>query len=612
MNSQERRVIQLIFIVVGLIYIGRLFVLQILDSRYKIEAEINAVEKVIDYPNRGLIYDRKGKLLVYNTPVFDITVILRELKIEDTLAFCSKFEITPDSLKGIILNLKKDRGYSRNKPMPLFKQLSTQDLGKIQNFIVDYPGLYVQARFVRSYPHKSLANALGYIAEISPAKLEHQEGNYYRQGDYIGFSGLEKSYENELRGRRGVHYVMKDVRGVQKGAYRAGAYDTTSITGENLLSTIDLDLQQYGELLMQNKIGSIVAIEPSTGEVLAFVSTPSYDPALLSGRLYSANFSKLNNDPMKPLFNRALMAMYPPGSIFKLAQALTGLQLGVITERSQFPCDKSLVNCHDHPNPVDLRGSIQWSCNPYYFMTFKRIIERNVSPNKYKDSELGFDEWRRNIVSMGFGERIGIDLPDVKRGNIPSNAYYDRIYGDLRWKFSTIYSLGIGQGEVGVVPIQMANFVAMIANRGYYYMPHLIRSIGKEGRTLPQYKQKIQTTINPKHFIPVIDGMELVVQAGTAAWTRAKKGTLTMCGKTGTAENPHGDDHSVYIAFAPKDNPKIAIAVFVENAGFGAMTAAPIASLMVQKYINGEVESKYMEEYVIKKDLMYKYDSYKK
>jgi len=611
MNSQQRRVIQLIFIITGLIFVSRLFVLQILDSRYKIEAEINAVEKIIDYPNRGLIYDRKGKLLVYNTPVFDITVILREFKVSDTLAFCTKFGITPDSLKGIIKNLKKDRGYSRNKPMPLFKQLSTEDFGRIQNFLVDYPGLYVQARSVRSYSHKSLANALGYIAEISPAKLEKQTDKYYRQGDYIGFSGLEQSYEKELRGRRGIRFVMKDVRGVLKGSYRDGAYDTTAIAGENLLSTIDLALQEYGELLMQNKIGSIVAIEPSTGEVLAFVSAPSYDPSVLSGRKYSANYSKLNNDPLKPLFNRALMAMYPPGSIFKLAQALTGLQLGVISERSIFPCDKSLVNCHDHPNPCDLRSSIQWSCNPYYFMTFKKIINRDLSTNKYKDSELGFDEWRRNIMSMGFGDRIGIDLPDVKKGTIPSNAYYDRVYGDMRWKFSTIYSLGIGQGEIGIVPIQMANFVAMIANRGYYYTPHLVRSIGKDGKTLPQYKVKNFTTINPKHFKPVIDGMELVVQAGTAAWTRSKD-TLTMCGKTGTAENPHGDDHSVYIAFAPKDNPKIAIAVFVENAGFGAMTAAPIASLMIQKYLKGSVSNIYMEDYVIKKDLTYKYGSYKK
>jgi penicillin-binding protein 2 len=612
MNSIQKQVIQIVFVLVGLIYVGRLFVLQILDSRYKIEAEMNAVVKMIEYPNRGLVYDRKGKLLVYNIPVFDITVVMREFKLKDTLTFCNKFGLTPDSLRTIIVNMKKDIGYSRNKPMPLFKQLSTEDFAKVQNYLVDYPGLSIQARSVRAYPHKSLANALGYIAEISPAKLEKQTDGYYRQGDYIGFSGLEQFYEKELRGQRGVHYVMKDVRGVLKGAYRNGQYDTTAMMGENLLCTIDLDLQQYAEQLMANKVGSVVAIEPSTGEILAFVSSPSYDPSLLAGRQYSKNYGRLVRDPMKPLFNRALMAMYPPGSIFKLAQGLTALQLGLINERTQFPCDKSLVNCHAHPNPTDLRGSIQWSCNPYYFMTFKKIIERGLSTNKYKDSELGFDEWRRNVVSMGFGTRIGIDLPDCKKGNIPSNAYYDKIYGDLRWKFSTIYSLGIGQGEVGVIPIQMANFAALIANKGYYYTPHLVRSIGKDNKTKQEYYTKNFSTIDPRHYGPIIDGMALVAQSGTAAWTRSRGDSLIMCGKTGTAENPHGDDHSVYIAFAPKDNPKIAIAVFVENAGFGAMTSAPIASLLMQKYITGKISNKYMEEYILKKDLSGKYNSYKK
>ncbi|HSZ71697.1 MAG TPA: penicillin-binding transpeptidase domain-containing protein [Cytophagaceae bacterium] len=610
MNSIQRKVIQFVFVFVGLTYVVRLFVLQILDSRYKLEAEINAVEKIIDYPNRGLIYDRKGKLLVFNTPVFDITVILREFKLADTSDFCHKFGITPDSLKGIVADLKKDRGYSRNKPMPLFKQLSNEDFGKIQNFLSDYPGLYVQARSVRSYPHKSLANALGYIGEISRTSLEKQTNDYYHQGDYIGLSGLEQSYEEQLRGQRGVRFVMKDVRGVQKGHYRGGEYDTTAVAGENLVSTIDLELQEYGELLMQHKIGSIVAIEPSTGEILAFVSAPSYDPALLSGRLYSANYGRILMDPLKPLFNRPLMAQYPPGSIFKLAQALTGLQLGVITERTQFSCDKSLVNCHEHPSPTDLRSSIQWSCNPYYFLTFKKIINQDLSTNKFKDTEMGFDMWRPNILSMGFGSKLDVDLPNVKGGNIPSNQYYDKIYGDMHWKFSTIYSLGIGQGEISIIPIQMANFAAMIANRGYFYTPHLVRSIGQQKRTLEKYKVRHQTTIHPKYFKPIVDGMEQVVQAGTAAWTRSRD-SVVICGKTGTAENPHGDDHSVFIAFAPKENPKIAIAVFVENAGFGAMTAAPIAMLLIHKYLK-RAPNKYMEEYIINKDLMGKYSSYKK
>jgi len=605
---QERKfVVQAIMIAVGLIYVIRLFFLQVLDSSYKIEAEINAIEKVVDYPYRGLIYDRNGDLLVFNTPVFDITVVTKEFKLKDTALFCARFGITPQEFivkMKDIKNLKKNKGYSRNKPQPLFKQLSLEDFAHVQDYMNDYPGLYTQARTVRSYSYPSAANALGYIGEISPKALEKQSDSYYKQGDYIGISGLELYYENELRGRRGVKYIMKDVHGVLKGKYRGGAYDTISAPGENLVSTLDIKLQQYGELLMQNKIGSVVAIEPKTGEILSFISSTSYDPNVLTGRKFSENYVTLEQDPYKPLFNRPLMAMYPPGSIFKLAQALVALEEGVITERSVFPCDKTLVNCHDHPSPQDLRGAIQWSCNPYFYMVFKKLINQDKNPNKFKDTEINFDAWRRHMLTMGFGQKMLVDLPNTKSGNIPSNNYYDRVYGDLHWKFSTIYSLSIGQGEINVVPIQMANLATLISNKGWYVTPHLIKSIGKDGHVLEEYKKRHVTSIDPKYFQAVIDGMERVVLGGTASWLKVKD--IDICGKTGTAENPHGDDHSVYIAFAPKDNPKIAIAVYVENAGFGAMTAAPIAHLMIEKYLKDTITRKPLEQMILDKNLLLK------
>jgi penicillin-binding protein 2 len=602
---QERKlIIQGIMVIIGLIYIIRLFFLQVLDSSYKIEAEINAIEKVVDYPYRGLIYDRHGDLLVYNTPVFDITITTKEFKLKDTVLFCSRFGVTKDQFKSLITEIKKRKGYSRNKPQALFKQLSLEDFAHIQDYMNDYPGLYTQGRTVRSYSYPSAANALGYIGEISSTALEKQTNNYYKQGDYIGISGLERFYETELRGRRGVKYIMKDVRGVQKGSYRGGEFDTLSLPGENLISTLDAVLQKYGESLMQNKIGSIVAIEPKTGEILAFISAPSYDPNVLTGRKFSDNYQVLEKDLYKPLFNRPLMAMYPPGSIFKLAQALVGLQEGVISERTQFPCDKTLVNCHQHQSPQDLRGAIQWSCNPYFYMVFKKLINQEKSPNKYKDTEISFDVWRQHILTMGFGQRLNVDLPDCKRGNIPSNQYYDKIYGDLRWKFSTIYSLSIGQGEINIIPIQMANLAALIANKGWYYTPHLIKAIGKNKQIKKEYQTKHITSIDPEHFQPIIDGMERVVQGGTASWVKIDG--IEICGKTGTAENPHGDDHSVYIAFAPKNDPKIAIAVFVENAGFGAMTAAPIANLMIEKYLKDTITRKPMEQYILDKNLLNK------
>lgn len=597
MIQERKHIIQGIIVFVALVYIIRLFFLQVLDSEYKFLAQQNATRQVIEYPFRGLIYSRDNQPLVENATVFDLMIVLRETQIKDTAQFCFDFGISKDDLKKVIKDIRKQMAYSR--PTALIKQLSFTELAKIQELAMQHKGLYIQARTIRSYPYNAMANALGYIGEISQRQLDNQKDHYYSQGDYVGISGLESYYEKVLRGKKGTRYVMVDVKGAEKGSFKNGIYDTLPIPGENLYTSIDLKLQMYGEKLLENKKGGIVAIEPSTGEILAIVSSPSYDPNLLAGRKYSENFGKLQKDSLQPLFNRPLMAMYPPGSIFKLAQALIGLQLGVITPHTQFACNKALVNCHSHPSPQDLKGSVQYSCNPYYWNVFKKIINQEKSDNKYKDTEIGFDEWYKNIRTFGFGQKLGVDLPNEKGGIIPSNAFYDKIYGDMRWKFSTIYSLGIGQGEIGIIPIQMANLAAIMANRGYYYTPHLVRGIGNQKRIPEQFLVKHYTSIDPKHFEVVIDGMEQVVLAGTAAWTQIKG--ISICGKTGTAQNPHGEDHAVFIAFAPKENPKIAIAVFVENAGFGGSWAAPIANLMIERYLTDTTSRAPMEKYILDK-----------
>jgi penicillin-binding protein 2 len=602
MKNLRRHIIQFIFVLVGSVFIVRLFILQVWDSNYKLKAQDNVMRRITVYPYRGLIFDREGKHLVYNTPVFDLMVITREMEIKDTATFCRQFNITKKEFLSALKKAKEQKEYSSVKPIALFKQLSIADFGRIQDFLVDYKGFYAQARTIRSYPHQNMANALGYIGEVSRKQLENQEDHYYQQGDYIGISGMESSYENFLRGKRGARYVMVNVRGVEKGRYKEGVYDTLSIAGDNLYCTVDLELQQYGEKLMANKKGSVVAIDPSTGEILTIISSPSYDPNLLTGRNFPKNFLALGKDSLVPLFNRPLMAMYPPGSIFKLVQAGIAQQLGLISSGTLLPCNKDLVNCHPHASPQDLKGSIQFSCNPYYYQVFKKIIEQNKSTNKFEDSEIGFNEWYSQVQSFGLGKKLGVDLPNEKPGIIPSNAYFDKVYGDLRWKFSTIYSLGIGQGEMGVIPIQMANLAAIMANRGYYYIPHLVQGIGAQKRKPKKYLEKHYTSVDAKYFEPIVQGMEQVMLAGTAASSQVKG--IAMCGKTGTAQNPHGEDHSVFIAFAPKDNPKIAIAVFVENAGFGGVWAAPIASLMIDKYLNDSISNPAMEKRILEKDFI--------
>lgn len=594
MKDQRPAVIISLIFLVSFVLLIKLFTIQVLDDSFTIKAERNAIQRIVDHPYRGLVYDRNGKLMVFNNPIFDLMVIPKELKVRDTARFCEIFKINK---KEFIQKYNEAKSYSPLKPSPFIKQISTTDFARIQDYLVDYPGLFIMTRSVRSYPSPSASHALGYIGEISAPQLEKDSVNYYAQGDYVGLSGLEKFYETELRGRKGVKYKMVNVKGIDKGPFKEGQYDTLSIVGKNITSTIDLELQRYGEQLMNGKTGSVVAIEPKTGEILAMISAPFYNPNELTGAEFSTTYRRLNNDQFKPLFNRPIMATYPPGSIFKIVQSLIGLQEGVLTPNSTFSCNTSLVACHNHPSPVNLFGAIRNSCNPYYHQAFRQIINREISSNTFKDTEIGLNTWRDKVLRFGLGAPLGVDISGEKGGDIPSSKLYDRIYGNGRWKYSTIYSLSIGQGEMTVTPLQMANLAAIFANKGYYYIPHLVKAIDGDPTKIPgKFQIKRDVGIDSYHFDLIQDAMAEALY-GTA--NRAVIRDVVIAGKTGTAQNPHGEDHSVFIAFAPKEDPKIAIAVYVENAGWGGRAAASTASLMIEKYIKGQITRPALEEYVL-------------
>ena len=600
MIEERRHIVRFIFIITGLVFLIKLFFIQVLDSQYASAATNNIIQKSIEYPYRGLIYDRNGELVVYNEPQFDIMVIPNDVESLDTLQFCELFNISRQEFDE---KMQKAKRYSYVKQSTFIKQLSNLDFAKIQDKMVDFPGFYVQARTSRKYSRPVLANALGYVSEITKRELERDSANYYNQGDYIGHGGIEQFYEEQLRGRRGVKYKIKNVRGVEKGSFNEGRWDTLAIPGEKLQSTIDLDLQEYGEFLMKGKSGSIVSIEPSSGEILAIVSSPTYDPNLLTGREYGKNFGIISSDTNNPLFNRPLMAQYRPGSIFKIAQAMVALQEGVISPQTRIPCNRNIIGCHGPHTNEDLQGAITHSCNPYFHNVMRRVVNKNVVENTFEDTHIGLDKWREHIMTFGFGDPLGIDLPNEKGGLIPSSAYYDRAYGNRPWKYSNIYSIAIGEGENLVVPIQMANFAAIVANRGYYYLPHLIKSVGDSGEPLPKYQKKYYTSVDSTHFNVAVEAMAQVVKSGTGQY-RASLKNIEVCGKTGTVQNDPLPDHSVFIAFAPKNDPKIAVAVYVEDAGQGARAAASIASLMIEKYLIGETERPWIEEYVLKGDFL--------
>lgn len=593
MLEGRRIIIFLVFLTIGIVFIGKLFYLQMVDDTYEKAADNNAIRKIIQIPFRGEVYDRKGKLIVYNTPVYDLYVTPRKAVVKDTNRFCTLFGVTKGYFDS---TMHQARVYSRVKPSLFLKHLSKEDFARIQDALVDYPGFSISTTAFRTYQSKALSNALGYVAEINPNSLVDQRDDYYRQGDYVGISGLEAFYEESLRGNRGVKYRMVNSNGVEKGEYKKGQLDINPIAGQNLYTSIDIRLQEYADSLMMHKVGSVVAIEPSTGEVLTMVSAPSYDPSLLAGRNFSKYYQKLALDPLKPLINRPPSAYYRPGSTFKLVQALVGMQLGSLTPGSVFTHAGAPVKCHSHnTSHNDLHNAIQWSCNPYFYHAFRKILYDNTQGNTYERSAQGLQRWSDLVANFGFGRKLGVDLNNEKKGNLPNVEYYNKVYkGENTWKFSNIYSLSIGEGELVVSPLKMANFAAILANKGWYIPPHLVKGVGDKKTIDPFYKTPVSVGVDAKYFGVVHQGMLDAVLHGTVG-ADGRIPDIQMCGKTGTSQNQKGKDHSVFIAFAPKDNPKIAIAVFVENAGFGGFAAAPIASLIIEKYLKGHVDRKNVE-----------------
>jgi len=598
--NDRRFIIHIIFISIGVIFIFRLFFIQIIEDKYKVSANNNVLRYVTDYPLRGLIYDRNGELLVYNEASYDLMVTPRLVKNMDTLEFCQLIGIDIESFNN---KFRKAKNYSTYKPSIFEKQISKETYASLQEKLHKYQGFYVQARTLRKYPLPIAAHVLGYIGEVTQEIIDNN--NYYKSGDYIGISGIEKSYEDILKGKKGVKIKLVDVHNREKGSFENGKFDTISVPGKNLYTTLDVLLQDYGEKLMNGKRGSIVAIEPSTGEILTLVSSPSYDPNLLVGRVRSKNYGVLLADKKnKPLFNRALVAQYSPGSTFKMLNALIGLQEGVINNNTRLHCNNGYhigsltIRCHPHPSPLDVKESIQYSCNAFYCIDFRAIIDNK----KYKSVKEGFNVWRSYLLSFGLGQKLESDLPNVGMGNIPTSDYYDRLHGNNRWNSVSIISLSIGQGELAITPFQMANIAATIANRGFYIAPHIVRAIGDENNFLKKYRIKHKTKIDKIHFETIVDAMYRVVEGGTARI--AKIDSIEVCGKTGTVQNPHGINHSSFIAFAPRNNPKIAISVFVENSGYGATWAAPIASLMIEKYLKREVKRTELEERMMNSTLI--------
>ncbi len=589
-----------LIVLVSLILLVRLFSIQVVKDTYRLSADNNVLRYITQYPARGLIYDRNKKLMVYNQAAYDLMVVPAQATKIDTAGLCSLLDITPASY---IERMNASINYSRRAPSVFLKQISAESYARLQEKLFLYPGFYVQPRTLRKYSKPIAAHLLGYVSEVDEALIKKE--TYYKSGDYIGKLGIEEAYEKHLRGQRGVKIYLVDVYSRIKGSYADGRLDTTAVQGEDIVSTMDMDLQEYGEYLMRNKSGSIVALEPKTGEVLALVSSPNYDPGLLVGRIRSENFSKLSADTaLEPLFNRALQAKYPPGSTFKPINGLIGLQEKVITPSTTFGCNNGylFVACHSHSSPLDLTHGISNSCNAYFCQTFRRILE-NPQYNTISDA---YSKWKGYLNEFGFGKRLGIEFTNELPGLVPSPAYFDKYYGKNRWKALTVISMAIGQGEIETTPLQMANMTAAIANRGYYYIPHIVKSIG-DGKPIDQkYLTKQVTDIDSANFEAIILGMEAAVngEGGATARIAALK-DIVVCGKTGTAQNTHGKkDHSVFIAFAPKDDPKIAIAVYVENAGFGATYAAPIASLMIEKYIKGEITNKAMEQRMAELNLL--------
>ncbi len=574
--------------VIVIIFLIRLFNLQVSEGIYKENAESNAFFRKILYPSRGLIYDRNGRLVVLNQPEYDVMLIPKDVGTDfDTIGLCDVLEITKEDFINKWADMKNPRknpGYSAYTPQKLMTHLSQKDYGRLQEKLYLFPGFYVQKRTVREYAVHVAANILGNIREVNAKDVENDR--YYRSGDYTGDLGVEKSYEKHLRGVKGEEILMKDALGRIKGKYEDGIHDIAPISGRDLTLGIDMELQEYGEQLMKGKVGAIVAIEPKTGEILCMVSAPGYDPSLLVGMDRGKNYTELVKDPVKPLYDRALQGAYPPGSTFKPTQGLIFLQEDIVTASTMYPCHRGYVNglrvgCHSHGSPIALKPAIATSCNAYFCWGLKNFIDKKGStPTKQ------LEKWKNYMVEMGYGYKLGVDLPSESRGFIPNPEFYSKSFRGSNWSANSIISIAIGQGEVLATPLQIANLASTIANRGWYITPHVVKEV-KDTLLDAKYREKHTPSIKKEYYNIIAEGMRGAVLGGTCRL--ANLPGLDVCGKTGTAQNPHGRDHSVFMGFAPYNDPKIAIAVYVENAGFGATYGVPIGSLIIEKYLNGNI-----------------------
>ncbi|MDE6134097.1 MAG: penicillin-binding protein 2 [Muribaculaceae bacterium] len=605
-NLEKRKyVIGGFILLVACIYLVRLFDLQINDEKYKRSADSNAFLKKTVYPSRGLIYDRNGELVVFNQPAYDVMLIPRDVQPFDTLDFCQTLNITRENFDKRIADMKSSAGYSSYVPQRLIAQLSAQDYGRLQEKLYRFPGFFIQKRILRQYKHPTAANVLGNIREVSQADIDRDY--YYSPGDYTGDLGIEKSYEPYLRGTKGVEILIRDARGRIQGRYEDGANDIEPISGRDLRLSLDIKLQQYAESLMVGKRGAVVAIEPATGEILCMVSMPNYDPTLLVGRQRGENYFKLAKDESWPLFDRALMGAYPPGSTFKPTQGLIFLQENIIDLSTAYPCSRGYINgglkvgCHPHGSPLPLKPALQTSCNAFFCWGFKAMIDRR---SKYGSSAKAFEIWKNHLVSMGYGYKLGVDLPGEGRGFIPNAKFYDKFYSAGHWSANTIISVAIGQGEILATPLQIANLGATIANRGWFITPHVVKAI--QDTVMPEGMFDVRhPTIEAHHYDAIAEGMRMAVTGGTCR--KANIPGIEACGKTGTAQNPHGKDHSAFMGFAPYQDPKIAVAVYVENGGWGATFGVPIGALIMEKYLKGSIspQQKYLEDMMLKSSIYY-------
>ena len=609
-QPENNRHIKLVIglLVFAAILIGKIFYIQVVDKSYTQEAVGNAMVYESINPTRGIIYDRNHEILVGNKVAYDILVTPREVRAFDTLALAQALGTEPAWIAQKMDEYHRNRRSIGFQSVVMMRHVPSEIYIRFEEIKYKFPGFKGQVSSVRDYPINAGGNLLGYVSEVNQAYID-KDPEHYRPGDYAGRTGIELAREKDLRGEKGYHVFLRNARNQIEGAYMEGAEDKEAVPGKDIVTTIDARLQQYGQQLMKGKVGSVVAIEPSSGEILALISSPSIDVNILAD--FGNNYKALSEDPYRPLMDRAVQSAYPPGSVFKLVNGLIGLQEGVLQPSYTYPCNRGYnytksrkLGCHAHRSPLNLEEAVMMSCNGYFCYVLKNILENR----KYDTIQEAFDRWNAYVHSFGFGEKLGSDFPSELGGTIPTSAYYDKIYGRRGWRFQTIVSLSIGQGEIGVTPLHIANLCATVANRGYYYIPHIIKD--SEDITIdPKYHERHYTMVDTTQFEKVIPGMWRAVNGGPGsggtAWRAAVPG-LDLCGKTGTAQNPRGDDNSVFICFAPKDKPKIAIAVYVENGGFGASAAAPIASLMVEQYLTGSITRPALEKETMEKDLMHK------